>query len=115
MVKIATFAKPETVRRNLAPISNMTDNRLILLSEPRAWLMRYFAPFIVAFVATGWYWQSRNYQLPLLLFIIGQLYWVFRFLPLKEVKLDGNYLIISNDFKKYKVHIDHISNLTTGG
>lgn len=90
-------------------------NKPIPLSEPIAGIIKYLAPFIIAFVSTGWYISNKpDILIPSLIIIVGLIYWIFQFLPLKSVQLDGDYLIISNDFKKDKVHLDEIENLKTG-
>lgn len=88
----------------------------IQLSEPIAGVFKYFAPFIIAFVSTIWYMENNQaLVIPVLIILVGLAYWLFRLLPLKSVKLEGNYLIISNDFKKDRIHLDDIDKLNTGG
>ena len=93
----------------------MKKNRPVLLSNPVAWIMKYFTPIIIAFVTYGFYITNKNIQASLIIAILGILYWLFFMLPLKEVKFEDDYLIISNDFKKVKIHINEIDKLTTGG
>ena len=88
----------------------------IQLSEPIAGVFKYFAPFIIAFVSTIWYMENnQGLVIPVLIILVGLAYWLFRLLPLKSVKLEGNFLIISNDFKKDRIHLDDIDKLNTSG
>ena len=93
----------------------MTESRPIQLSSYIAWIVKYTFPLMVVFVGIGRYHEKTQSPWDSLIMGIGLLYWGYRFIPLKEVKLDGNYLIISNDFKKDRIHLNDIDKLTTGG
>lgn len=87
-----------------------------MISEPIAGIFKYIAPVVIAFVGYGWYITNKQEALILVIIVLGGLaYWIFKFLPLKRVLLDGNYLIVSNDFKKDRIHLNDIDDLKTGG
>lgn len=92
----------------------MTRNPPIRLSESTVTFAKYYIPFIIAFGAIGWYLTDQDSRFLPYSLIIGSLYWFFTLFPLKDVKLDGNHLIIYNCFKKDKVHLNDIESLTTG-
>lgn len=91
----------------------MTNNLSIRLSESIVTFAIYYTPFILAFGAIGWYLTDKD-SILLSALIMGSLYWFFGLFPLKDVKLDGNHLLIYNCFKKDKVHLNDIESLTTG-
>jgi hypothetical protein len=93
----------------------MADSKPIRLSEPTVWIFKYLAPLTIAFVATGYFWSKADIIVPILLVVAGLLYWAFRFLPLKEVKLDNDVLIITNDFKTDRVHLNDIVSIEIEG
>ncbi|MCX6232089.1 MAG: hypothetical protein NTZ33_11150 [Bacteroidetes bacterium] len=93
----------------------MKKTKAILLSNPIAWIMKYLTPIIILFITSGIYTNGKNIQISLIIALFGIVYWLFFFLPLKEVKFEDDFLIISNDIRKDKIHINEIDNLTTGG
>jgi hypothetical protein len=84
------------------------------LSDPMMWMTKFLVPFIAAFVLVFSYYTRADYHFPVLFSAASLFYWLFWLLPLKEVKLDNEYLIISNGIKKERVSLDNIAGLETG-
>jgi len=97
-------------------LTNIKMDKPIRLSDPIAGAFKYLTPFIITWVGTIWYVTNEHDTITPTIIVVGGLaYWLFMFLPLKRVFLDGNHLIISSGFKKDRIHLNDIESLKTGG
>ncbi len=72
-------------------------------------------PVIIVFVLMSWFTGENPVDAFFVVVLVGLvLYWIFNLLPLKTVKLDGNYLAISNWRKTERIHLHNISKLEIG-
>lgn len=94
----------------------MAGNKTVRLSEPTVWAMKYMLPLIIVFfvLASHGMHSPQDQSVDFMLCSLAFLYWLFRLIHLKEVKLDGDYLVISGGLKKDKVHLNEIDKLKTG-
>ena len=88
-------------------------NKPIQLSDHRVSVLKYFTPIIFLFIAINWN-LTNGFVVPIII-IAGFLYWSVRILPLKSVRLEGEFLIISSFFKKDRVSLENVRDLSIGG
>ena len=86
----------------------------IQLSDHRVSVLKYFTPIIFLFIAINWN-LTNGFVVPIIIIIAGLLYWLVRILPLKSVTLEGGFLIISSFFKKDRVSLENVRDLSIGG
>jgi hypothetical protein len=86
----------------------------INLSEPIVTTFKFLTPFLLILGGLFCFYTEEQGVL-LIGLIIAFPYWLIRFLPMKRVQLQGNYLIISNFQKTDKIHLNKIKSMEVGG